>query len=128
MSDIRRIHTDRAPEAIGPYSQAMVCDGWVFCSGQIPLDPATMEILDGDVTEQTELVMTNLTRVLEAAGARLDTVVKTTIFLADMADFQKVNAVYGRHFGDHRPARATVAVRELPKSVSVEVECVARVA
>lgn len=125
---IQRIHTDKAPAAIGPYSQAMVCDGWVFCSGQIPLDPNTMEVIDGDVSEQAELVMTNLTRVLEAAGARLDTVVKTTIFLADMGDFQKVNEVYGRHFGDHRPARATVAVRELPKSVAVEVECVARVA
>lgn len=124
---IERIHTDKAPAAIGPYSQAMVSDGWVFCSGQIPLDPDTMEVIDGDVTDQTELVMTNLTRVLEAAGARLDTVLKTTIFLADMGDFQKVNEVYGRHFGNHRPARATVAVRELPKSVLVEVECVARV-
>ena len=125
---LQRIHTDAAPAAIGPYSQAIVSEGWVFCSGQIPIDPATMEVLDGDVTAQTELVMTNLTQVLAAAGARLDTVVKTTIFLADMADFQKVNEVYGRHFGDHRPARATVAVRELPKSVAVEVECIARVA
>ncbi len=125
---LQRIHTDAAPAAIGPYSQAIVSEGWVFCSGQIPIDPDTMEVIDGDVAAQTELVMRNLAKVLEAAGARLDTVVKTTIFLADMADFQVVNEVYGRHFGDHRPARATVAVRELPKSVSVEVECIARVA
>jgi 2-iminobutanoate/2-iminopropanoate deaminase len=125
---LRRIHTDSAPAAIGPYSQAIESDGWVFCSGQIPLDPATMELIDGDVKAQTEQVMVNLRHVLEAAGARLDTVVKTTIFLADMADFAAVNEVYGRHFGDHRPARATVAVRELPKSVQVEIECVARVA
>ncbi len=124
---LHRVHTDDAPAAIGPYSQAMVADGWVFCSGQIPLDPVSMELVDGDVSAQTEQVMTNLRVVLEAAGARLDTVVKTTIFLADMGDFAAVNAVYGRHFGDHRPARATVAVRELPKSVAVEIECVARV-
>lgn len=124
---LHRVHTDDAPAAIGPYSQAIVADGWVFCSGQIPLNPVTMELVDGDVSAQTEQVMTNLRVVLEAAGARLDTVVKTTIFLADMGDFAAVNAVYGRHFGDHRPARATVAVRELPKSVSVEIECVARV-
>lgn len=125
---LRPIHTDDAPAAIGPYSQAMVCEGWVFCSGQIPFDPSTMEQVDGGVAAQTEQVMKNLTAVLQAAGARLDTVVKTTIFLADMNDFATVNEVYGRHFGDHRPARATVAVRELPKSVSVEIECVARVA
>lgn len=124
---LKRIHTDDAPAAIGPYSQAMVADGWVFCSGQIPLDAETMELVTGDVAAQTEKVMENLRVVLEAAGASLDTVVKTTIFLADMADFAAVNAVYGRHFGDHRPARATVAVRELPKSVDVEIECIARV-
>jgi 2-iminobutanoate/2-iminopropanoate deaminase len=124
---LQRIHTDDAPAAIGPYSQAIVADGWVFCSGQIPLDAQTMELVQGDVAAQTEKVMENLRVVLEAAGASLDTVVKTTIFLADMADFGAVNTVYGRHFGDHRPARATVAVRELPKSVDVEIECVARV-
>jgi len=124
---LQRIHTDDAPAAIGPYSQAIVADGWVFCSGQIPLDAETMELVQGDVAAQTEKVMENLRVVLEAAGASLDTVVKTTIFLADMADFAAVNTVYGRHFGYHRPARATVAVRELPKSVDVEIECVARV-
>lgn len=124
---IERIHTDDAPAAIGPYSQAMVSDGWVFCSGQIPLDAETMELVDGDVAAQTEKVMENLKVVLAAAGASLDTVVKTTIFLADMDDFAAVNEVYGRHFGDHRPARATVAVRTLPKSVDVEIECIARV-
>jgi 2-iminobutanoate/2-iminopropanoate deaminase len=121
-----RIHTPDAPEAIGPYSQAMKVDGWVFCSGQIPMNPATMEMVDGDVAAQTERVMTNLKAVLAEAGATLDDVVKTTVFLSDMALFASMNEVYGRHFGEHRPARATVAVRELPKSVDVEIECIAR--
>jgi 2-iminobutanoate/2-iminopropanoate deaminase len=121
-----RIHTPDAPEAIGPYSQAMKVDGWVFCSGQIPLDPGTMELVEGDVAAQTEQVMTNLKAVLAEAGASLQDVVKTTVFLSDMALFTAMNEVYGRHFGDHRPARATVAVRELPKSVDVEIECIAR--
>lgn len=121
-----RIHTPDAPEAIGPYSQAMKVDGWVFCSGQIPLDPGTMELVEGDVAAQTEQVMTNLKAVLAEAGASLQDVVKTTVFLSDMALFTPMNEVYGRHFGDHRPARATVAVRELPKSVDVEIECIAR--
>jgi len=109
---MERIHTSEAPEAIGPYSQAIKCDGWLYCSGQIPLDPATMELVGGDITQQTERVMVNITRLLAAAGCTLQDVVK--------------NAVYGRHFGDHRPARSTVAVRELPKSVDVEIECIAR--
>ncbi len=127
MTDIRPVSTERAPEAIGPYSQAVVSDGWVFCSGQIPLDPDTMELVEGDVQAQTEQVLVNLRAVLEAAGAGLDTVVKTTVFLADMDDFGAMNEVYARHFGDHRPARAAVAARDLPKYVDVEIECVARV-
>lgn len=127
MSDLKTIQTDQAPAAIGPYSQAMECDGWVYCSGQIPLDPSSMELITGDVAAQTEQVFTNLKAVLEAAGASLDRVVKTTVFLSDMDLFGPMNEVYGRHFGDHRPARATVAVRTLPKNVDVEIECVARV-
>ena len=128
MSELDYVHTDDAPEAIGPYSQAVVTDGWVFCSGQIPLVPGTMEILEGDIEAQTDRVLTNLAAVLEAAGSSLARVVKTTVFLADMDDFQAMNGVYARHFGDHRPARAAVQAARLPKGVDVEIECVARVA
>jgi 2-iminobutanoate/2-iminopropanoate deaminase len=123
---MQSIRTDGAPAAIGPYSQAIVSDGWVFCSGQIALDPATQQVIEGGVAEQTERVMKNLAAVLAAAGASLGTVVKTTVFLSDMADFQAMNEVYGRHFGDHRPARATVQAAGLPRAVKVEIECIAR--
>ena len=127
MPDLRPVATDDAPAAIGPYSQAVVSDGWVFCSGQIPLDPETQELVSGDIEAQTERVLTNLRAVLEAAGASMSTVVKTTVFLSDMGDFQAMNGVYARHFGDHRPARAAVQAAALPKGVDVEIECVARV-
>jgi len=128
MSSLNSVHTDRAPKAIGPYSQAVVTDdGWVFCSGQIPLDPASMEVVSGSIADQTDLVLRNLRSVLEAAGAGLDSVVKTTVFLADMDDFSAMNEVYARHFGDHRPARAAVQAARLPRSVGVEIEAVARV-
>ena len=126
MSDITSVHTDGAPGAIGPYSQAVAVDGWVFCSGQIPMDPVSGKVVDGDIGVQTEQVFTNLTAVLEAAGSSLSRVVKTTVFLTDMSDFAGMNDVYARHFGDHRPARAAVAVRTLPKDVSVEIEAIAR--
>jgi 2-iminobutanoate/2-iminopropanoate deaminase len=126
MSPIEGVHTDRAPRAIGPYSQAVAVDGWVFCSGQIALDPATGEVVEGDVAAQTERVLTNLSAVLEAAGASLDTVLKTTVFLADMDDFAAMNAVYEKRFGAHRPARSTVAAAGLPRSVRVEIDAVAR--
>lgn len=126
MSELKPVHTDDAPAAIGPYSQAIVTDGWVYCSGQIPFDPRTMEMVQGDVAAQTEQVLTNLRHVLEAAGASMDTVVKTTVFLSDMNDFAAMNEVYARHFGDHRPARAAVQAAALPKAVDVEIECVAR--
>ncbi|HEX9887768.1 MAG TPA: RidA family protein, partial [Longimicrobiales bacterium] len=105
MSDLKPIHSDAAPAAIGPYSQAMVVDGWVFCSGQIPLDPETMEPVDGDIQAKTDRVLRNLAAVLEAAGTSLSRVVKTTVFLSDMNDFAAMNEVYARHFGEHRPAR-----------------------
>lgn len=123
----RAIVTDAAPRAIGPYSQAIVTGGLVFTAGQIALDPATGEVVPGGVAEQTERVMANLRAILRAAGADLDRVVKTTVFLADMADFAAMNEVYARHFGDHRPARSTVAVAGLPRGVRVEIEAVARV-
>ncbi len=121
------VHTADAPAAIGPYSQAVVANGVVYTAGQIALDPATMQIVEGDVVAQAEQVMRNLTAVLGAAGAGWGSVVKTTIFLADMADFQRVNEVYARHLGDARPARSTVAVAGLPRNVRVEIEAVALV-
>jgi 2-iminobutanoate/2-iminopropanoate deaminase len=127
MSELKRVHTDHAPAAIGPYSQAIVVDGWVFCSGQIPIAPETGELLKGDVAQQTDLVLRNLAQVLEAAGSSLPHVVKTTVFLSDMNDFAAMNEVYARHFGEHRPARAAVQAAALPKCCDVEIECVARV-
>lgn len=128
MSDISFIETDQAPGAIGPYSQAVAVDGWIFCSGQIPIDPATGDLVGGDIAAQTDQVLKNVAAVLAAAGGGLSHVVKTTVFLADMGDFAAMNEVYARHFGDHRPARAAVAVRTLPKNVSVEIEAIARLA
>ncbi len=125
MSELRIVHSDRAPAAIGPYSQAVVFGGVVHCSGQIALDPATGKLIDGDVRAQTERVLTNLAAVLAAAGSGFDRVVKTTIFLADMNDFVAVNEVYARHFGSNRPARSTVAVRTLPRNALIEIDCVA---
>ncbi len=127
MSELNPVATVQAPGAIGPYSQAMAVDGWVFCSGQIPIDPATGELVEGDIGVQTDRVLKNLTAVLEAAGGSLSHVVKTTVFLADMGDFAGMNEVYAGHFGNHRPARAAVAVRTLPKNVDVEIEAVAKV-
>ena len=127
MPQLTAIHTDNAPGALGPYSQAIVTDGWVFASGQIAIDPATGELVDGGVAEQADQVLKNLAAVLAAAGGNLQTVVKTTVFLSDMALFAEMNEVYARHFGDHRPARATVAAGGLPKGVDVEIEMVARV-
>lgn len=121
------VHTEQAPAAIGPYSQAVIANGVVYTAGQIALDPATMQIVEGDVAAQAEQVMKNLTAVLEAAGTSWPSVMKTTIFLADMADFQRVNEVYARHLGDARPARSTVAVAGLPRNVRVEIEAVALV-
>ena len=127
MSELKRVHTDHAPAAIGPYSQAIVVDGWVFCSGQIPLVPETGELLTGSIAEQTDRALTNLAHVLDEAGSSLQHVVKTTVFLSDMNDFATMNEVYAKHFGDHRPARAAVQAGALPKFCDVEIECVARV-
>ena len=122
---VRIVHTENAPAAIGPYSQAIVAGNFLFTAGQIALDPATGQIVQGDVTAQTERVMSNLTAVLEDAGASWSDVVKTTVYLQDMADFPRVNEVYGRMIGDARPARSTVQVAGLPRGVLVEIDAVA---
>ncbi len=119
------VATDKAPSAIGPYSQAIVSGQEVFTAGQIPLDPVTMEVVGDDVATQTEQVLTNLAAVLDAAGASLTQVVKTTVYLADMADFPEMNAVYERHFGNHKPARSTVQAAGLPKQALVEIDAIA---
>ncbi len=126
MTDITTIQTTEAPAAIGPYSQAIRVDGWLFASGQIPIDPATGDLLDGSVAEQTAQVIRNLEAVLAAAGATLEDVVKTTVFLSDMGRFAEMNEVYAEYFGDHRPARSTVQAAALPKYVDVEIDVIAR--
>ncbi|MBK6428502.1 MAG: RidA family protein [Blastocatellia bacterium] len=120
-----RIHTNDAPKAIGPYSQAIRAAGLLFVSGQIALDPQTGETLDGDVAAQTERLMTSATAILEAGGASMSTVVKTTVYLTDMAHFTQMNEVYGRYFESDPPARSTVAVAALPRNVLVEIDFVA---
>jgi 2-iminobutanoate/2-iminopropanoate deaminase len=119
------IQTDCAPQAIGPYSQAIKANGFIFASGQIPLDPATMRIVEGGIEEQTGRVLDNLKAVLEAAGSSLDRVVKTTVYLADMGEFAAMNEIYARYFGAAKPARATVQVARLPRDVKVEIDVVA---
>ena len=120
-----RVQTDSAPKAIGPYSQAIRANGLIFASGQIPLDPATMQIVEGGIREQTERVLNNLAAVLQAAGSSLDRVVKTTVFLADLADFAEMNETYGQFFGEAPPARSTVEVARLPRDVRVEIDVIA---
>ena len=119
------VATDSAPEAIGPYSQATVIDNIVYCSGQIPLDPATGELVSGSVADEATRCMQNLGAVLEAAGSSFQSVIKTTAYLTDMNDFPEFNDAYGTFFSDDPPARATVGVAALPKGARVEVECVA---
>ena len=119
------VKTEGAPAAIGPYSQAVRAGGFIFASGQIPLDPKTGEFVAGGVAEQTEQVMRNLTAVLEAAESGLNRIVKTTVFLADMNDFAAMNEVYGRYFTENPPARATVEAARLPRDARVEIEAIA---
>lgn len=122
---IQFVATAAAPRAIGPYSQATIANGFIHTAGQIAFDPATMEIVAGGIREQTERVMANLKAVLAGAGSDLSKVVKTTVFLVDMADFTAMNEVYAQAFGDHKPARSTVAVAALPRGVRVEIEVIA---
>jgi 2-iminobutanoate/2-iminopropanoate deaminase len=121
------IKTEHAPQAIGPYSQAVVAGGFVFASGQIPLDPQTGEFVAGGISEQTEQVLRNLTAVLGAAGSSFAQVVKTTVYLADMSDFAAMNEVYGRYFQHEPPARATVQAARLPRDARVEIDVIALV-
>jgi 2-iminobutanoate/2-iminopropanoate deaminase len=120
------VRTSGAPDAVGPYSQGIAVDGFVFCSGQIGLEPATGELVEGGVEAQADRALRNLAAVLDAAGASMADVVKTTLFLADIGDFTAVNTVYARHFPDPPPARSTFAVGALPKGARVEVEAIAR--
>jgi 2-iminobutanoate/2-iminopropanoate deaminase len=119
------IATENAPGAIGPNSQAVKTNGMVFCSGQIPIDIATGEFVSDDVAQQTEQVLKNLSAVLEAAGTSLNNVVKTTVFLIDMADFAVMNEVYAKYFSENKPARATVQAAGLPRGARVEIDCIA---
>jgi 2-iminobutanoate/2-iminopropanoate deaminase len=123
MRDV--IATDEAPKAIGPYSQAIKANGFVFVSGQIPIDPATQQLIEGDVAAQTERVLKNLSAILKAAGSSLQNVVKAGVFLKNMSDFGAMNEVYGRYFADAPPARSTVEVARLPKDVLVEIDVIA---
>ena len=120
-----KVTTTSAPAALGPYSQAIALDGMVFASGQIALDPASGQLVEGDVQAQTHRALRNLTAVLEAAGSSLSDVVKTTVFLTSMSNFTAMNEVYATYFGDEPPARSTVAVAELPKGAQVEIEAIA---
>ncbi|MEM7409026.1 MAG: RidA family protein [Myxococcota bacterium] len=125
---MQEVRSDRAPAPVGPYSQAVIQDGWVYASGQIPLDPATGEKVEGEIEAQTEQVLANLAAVLEAAGSDFAHVVKTTVYVTDLALFARVNAVYAKHFASEpAPARATVQVAALPLGVEVEIDAIARV-
>ena len=124
--DLRATRTDRAPAPVGPYNQAIVAGDFVFCAGQIALDPATNELVGGaDIRAQTRRVLDNLAAVLVESGSGLDRVTKTTVFLTDLTDFAAMNEVYGERFGSHRPARSTVPVSQLPRGAKVEIECIA---
>ena len=121
------VASDKAPRAIGPFSQGVIVDGTVYTAGQIALDPESGEVVGRNTAEQTEQVLKNLAAVLEAAGSGLQMVVKTTVYLADMADFPAMNEVYAKHFGAHKPARSTVQAAGLPKGARVEIDAIARV-
>lgn len=123
--DLRSVSSEKAPKAIGPYSQAIVTGDLVFTAGQLGIDPATGELVGGDIRLQTARVLDNLAAVLEAAGSGLDRVVKCTVFLADFAEFAAMNEVYGKRFGEHRPARSTVGTSALPRGARIEIECIA---
>lgn len=120
------VTSPNAPAAVGPYSQAVVCGNWVFCSGQIPLDPLSGEMCPGDLAAQTRRVLENLSAVLQAAGASLADVVKTTVFMIDLTEFKAMNEVYARFFTEAPPARSTVQVAALPRGARIEIEAVAR--
>ncbi len=125
MSTIASVHTDKAPAAVGPYSQAIDTGTLIFLSGQIPLVPGTKDLAQGGIEGQAEQCLRNLTSVLHAAGLGLERVVKTTVFLTDMKNFPAMNEIYARHFGEHKPARSTIQVAGLPLGADIEIECIA---
>jgi 2-iminobutanoate/2-iminopropanoate deaminase len=128
MSDLLvRIGVNGAPKAIGPYAQGVIAHGFLFTAGQVPLDPKTMKLVEGDIAVQTHRVFDNLEAILKGAGCSLADVVKATVFMTDLGDFAKMNEVYAARFGDHRPARSTVQVVKLPAGAQIEIELVARV-
>jgi 2-iminobutanoate/2-iminopropanoate deaminase len=122
---LQALSTDQAPQAIGPYSQAIVSGNLIFTAGQIPLVPGSGELVGADIREQTARVLENLRAILQAAGASLQNVVKTTVYLADMSEFAAMNEVYAQHFGEHKPARSTIQAARLPKDVKVEIDVIA---
>ena len=122
----KAVTTSKAPKAIGPYSQAVKCNGLIFVSGQVAIDPATQQVIEGDVTAQTERVMKNLSAILAASGSKLDQVLRSTVFLKNMDDFAAMNAVYAKYFKAEPPARSTVEVARLPKNVLLEIDVIAQ--
>jgi 2-iminobutanoate/2-iminopropanoate deaminase len=125
MAELKRIQTDKAPHAIGPYSQGIVAGNMLYTAGQIALDPTTGELVGGDIAAQTKRVLDNLSAILQAAGSSLDSVVKTTVYLSDMGEFAAMNEVYSTYFSSHKPARSTVQAARLPRDVKVEIDAVA---
>lgn len=125
MKKLTTIAVDGAPKAIGPYAQGIVANGFLFTAGQIPLDPATMKLVEGDIATQTERVFDNLAAILKGAGCGFDDVVKASVFLADLADFAEMNKVFAARFGEHRPARSTIQAAKLPAGAQVEIDLTA---
>ena len=125
MAELRSVSSEKAPKALGPYSQAIVTGDLVFCAGQVGLDPATGSIVSGDIKDQTRRCLDNLAAVLEAAGSSLDRVTKTTVFLTDLAEFTAMNEAYAERFGGHKPARSTIGIAALPRGARIEIECIA---
>ncbi len=122
---MKRVEVENAPRAIGPYSQATIANGFLYTAGQVPFDPATMKLVEGDIATQTNQVFDNLEAILKGGGVTLHDVVKTTVFLQDLGDFAEMNTVYAARFGDHRPARSTIQVAKLPAGAKIEIEVVA---
>jgi len=125
MAELRSVSSEKAPKALGPYSQAIVTGDLVFCAGQVGLDPATGSVVSGDIGDQTRRCLDNLAAVLEAAGSSLDRVTKTTVFLTDLAEFTAMNEAYAERFGGHKPARSTIGIAALPRGARIEIECIA---
>ena len=125
-TSLTTVATDAAPKAIGPYSQGIAAGGFLFTAGQVPLDPVTMKLVEGDIAAQTSRVLESLSAILAASGCSLSSVVKTTVFLAEMGDFAEMNRVYAERFGAHRPARSTVQVAKLPAGARIEIEVIAK--